>query len=134
MFVEGAGRVTLVDGGTTKKLNKKKLYAGLGLAGGGAIAIGVASYVALIARSDYNDAIAMCPGNLCRTRAAYDATQDARSRATWMTVVGGAGVAMVGVGVYLIVTSKGAPVKTEKVTARPLVAPDAIGIAIGGSL
>jgi tetratricopeptide (TPR) repeat protein len=114
--------------------NKRKLYAGIGLAGGGALTIGIASYVALIARSDYNDAIAMCPGNLCQTRAAYDATQDARSRANWMTVVTGAGVAMVGVGVYLVLTSKGAPVKTEGLSARPLVAPDVVGVAIGGSL
>ena len=114
--------------------NQRKLYAGIGLAGGGGLVIGIASYVALIARSDYNDAIAMCPGNLCQTRSAYDATQAARSRASWMTVVGGAGVAMVGVGVYLVLTSKGAPAKVEKVSARPLVAPDTIGVAIGGSL
>jgi tetratricopeptide (TPR) repeat protein len=114
--------------------NKRKLYGGLGLAGGGAITIGIASYVAVIARSDYNNAIAMCPGNLCQTRNAYEATQDARSRANAMTFVTGAGVVMIGVGVYLVLTSKGDPMAIEKVSARPLVAPDTIGLAIGGPL
>jgi|SRR5687768_1565441 len=114
--------------------NKGKLYGGIGLMAGGGIAIGVASYVALIARSDYNAAIAMCPGNLCATREAFDATQDARRRANMMSIVGGAGIVMVGVGVFLVVTSKGEPVAADRVTARPLVAPDTIGVAIGGPL
>jgi tetratricopeptide (TPR) repeat protein len=114
--------------------NKGKLYGGLALGGAGLITIGVASYVALIARSDYNDAIAQCPGNICTQRGAYDATQDARSKANVMTIVGGAGVALVGVGLYLILTSKGEPITVEKVSARPLLVPDAVGIAIGGPL
>jgi tetratricopeptide (TPR) repeat protein len=115
--------------------NKGKLYGGLALVGGGTVAIGVASFVSLIARSDYNDAIAMCPGNLCTTRAAYDATQDARSRANAMTFVAAGGIALIGAGVFLVLTSKGEPIPVEgKLTARPLLAPDAVGIAIGGSL
>jgi tetratricopeptide (TPR) repeat protein len=115
--------------------NKAKLYAGIGLMGGGAIAVGVASYVAVIARSDYNDAIAMCPANKCTTRGAYETTQDARSRANTMTIVGGIGVAMVGAGVFLFLTSKGDPVTVEKVSrVHPFVSRDGIGLAIGGSL
>jgi tetratricopeptide (TPR) repeat protein len=114
--------------------NKPKLYGGLSLIGGGTIAFGVASYVALIARSDYNDAIASCPGNVCTQRSTFDATQDARSRANTMTFVAVGGLALVGAGVYLVLTSKGDPITIEKVSARPLIAPDAIGLAIGGPL
>jgi tetratricopeptide (TPR) repeat protein len=114
---------------------KGKLYGGIGLVGGGAIAVGVASYVALIARSDYNDAIAGCPDNTCTNRGDYDVTQDARSRANMMSIVTGAGVAMIGVGVFLVLTSKGDPVKVEKVSRiQPLITNDGLGLAIGGSL
>ena len=101
----------------------------------GAIAIGVSSYVALIARSDYNDAIAMCPDNKCVTIDAYNTTQDARKRANMMSFVAGGGVALLGVGVFLVLTSKGEAVKVEKVShVQPLITPDGIGLAIGGSL
>lgn len=110
--------------------DKRKFYGGIGLISGGGVALGIASFVALVARSDYNDAIAMCPSNVCQTRAAYDATQDAITRANWMTAVSVAGLAMVGVGVYFVLTSK----PKETVTAAPLVAPNTVGVAIGGPL
>ena len=88
--------------------------------------VSVASFVALVARSDYGDAIAYCPNNVCQTRTAFDATQDARTRANWMSVVSLAGIAAAGVGVHFPWTSK--------VTAAPMVAPNTVGIAIGGSL
>lgn len=107
----------------TRPRKKGKLYGGIGLAVGGAAAVGIASYVALIARSDYNDAIAGCPDNMCSNRTDYDATQDARTRANIATIVTGAGVAMVGVGVFLVLTSKVQPIATR----------DTVGVAIGGS-
>lgn len=113
---------------------KGKLYGGLALGGAGLVTMGVAGVVALGARSDYNNAIAMCPGNVCTDRANYDATQDARSKANTMTFVTIGGAALVGVGVFLILTSKGEPITVEKVSARPLLTPDTVGIAIGGSL
>ncbi|HUS29621.1 MAG TPA: hypothetical protein VMZ53_14005 [Kofleriaceae bacterium] len=126
----GATQTTVV---TPRK--KNKLYGGIGLIGGGTIAIGIASYVALIARSDYNTAILNCHDQKCPNRADYDATQDARGRANVATFVTGAGVAMIGVGVYLVLTSKGDPVTVEKVSrVRPMITNDGIGLAIGGSL
>jgi tetratricopeptide (TPR) repeat protein len=113
---------------------KGKLYGGLALGGGGLVTFGIASYVALVARSDYNDAIAMCPGNICTQRGDYNATQDARLQANIATVVGIAGLAMIGAGVYLVLTSKGEPITVEKVSARPIVTPDTVGFAIGGPL
>lgn len=111
-----------------------RLYGGIALIGGGVAAIGIASYVAFDARSDYDAAAALCPRHACTTRSAYDATQDARTRANLMTIVGGAGVAMVGAGVWLVLTSKSEPVKLEAVSVRPLVGRHVVGLAIGGSL
>ena len=99
----------------------------------GAGAIGTAAFVALAARQDYSDAIEDCPGLVCRTKARYDATQDARSRANLMTYVGAGGIVLVGVGLYLMVTSGG---KTESsaVSITPVVSPDSVGVSIGGAL
>lgn len=127
----GGTRETMVIAGPRKK---NKLYGGLALTGAGLIGIGIAGYVSLQARADYNDAIAMCPGNVCTTYGPYTATQDARSTANKMTFLAAGGVVLVGVGVFLMLTSKGEPITVEKVGARPLIAPDAIGIAFGGPL
>jgi tetratricopeptide (TPR) repeat protein len=134
----GSGGVTTTTPTQTIEVRprkKGKLYGGIGLMAGGAATVGIASYVALIARSDYNDAIAGCPDNTCTNRNDYDITQDARSRANMMSIVTGAGVAMIGVGVYLVLTSKGDPVKVEKVSRiQPIITNDSFGLAIGGSL
>jgi tetratricopeptide (TPR) repeat protein len=113
---------------------KGRLYGGIALSVGGAAAIGIASIVALAARQDYANAVDACPGGMCTTREAYDATQDARFKANMMTFVAGGGVVLVGVGVYLIVTSAGKRVEQPGVSVRPLASPNTIGLAIGGSL
>jgi tetratricopeptide (TPR) repeat protein len=120
----------------TEPRRKGRLYGGIALSAGGAAAIGIASIVALAARQDYANAAVDCPGGACTTRAAYDATQDARFKANMMTFVAGGGVVLVGVGVYLIVTSAGKKVEQPRdgVTVRPIATPDSIGIAIGGAL
>ncbi len=118
----------------TTPRSKGKLYGGIALSAGGVAAIGIASIVALAARQDYANAVVDCPGGMCTTRAAYDATQDARFKANMMTIVAGGGVVMVGVGVYLIVTSAGKKVEQLGVTVRPVATPDSLGIAIGGAL
>jgi hypothetical protein len=55
-----------------------------------------------------------------------------------MTIVSGAGVAMIGVGVVLVLTSKGDPIPADKVSRvsriRPMITNDGFGVAIGGSL
>jgi hypothetical protein len=111
-----------------------RLYGGLALAGGGVLAIGVASLVSYTARSDYADAIDQCPGGVCQTRAAFDATQDARSRANLMTIVGAGGLALAGAGVFLVLTSKGDRIE-EKITTvmAPVIGPDHVGISARGS-
>lgn len=120
----------------TTPRRKGRLYGGIALSVGGAAAIGIASFVALAARQDYADAVVDCPGGACTTREAYDATQDARSKANMMTFVAGGGVVLVGVGIYLIVTSAGKKIEQSApaVTVHPVATPDSIGIAIGGAL
>jgi tetratricopeptide (TPR) repeat protein len=107
-----------------------RFYGGIAMLAGGAVVVGVASYVTLLARSDYNDALAQCPNTVCATHDAYKTTQDARSRANLMTFVGGAGIAIAGVGMYYLLTSKGDR-PPEHVTA--FVAPGAAGVAYGAT-
>jgi hypothetical protein len=122
----------VVTGGQRKK---GKFYGGIGMTVGGAALMGVAAYVSLVARQDYADAVDECPSLMCDSESAFDATQDARKKATLMTYVGAGGVALVGVGVWFLLTSR-----TPKVTERrvmsfaPSVGPDSVGFVIGGRL
>jgi tetratricopeptide (TPR) repeat protein len=109
---------------------KNRLYAAIGLGGGGVLALGTASIVALVARSDYANAISSCPNYTCTTKKAYDQTQTARSHADVATGVAIGGLALVGAGVYLFLTSRG----ERRVSAAPLLSPGAVGVAIGGPL
>jgi len=121
----------IVTGGQRKK---GKFYGGIGMLVGGGVAIGVAGYVSLVARQDYADAIDACPDHVCTSQAAFDATQDARKRANLMTFVGGAGVALVGVGVWFVLTSKTPKLTEKQLVVAPRLGPEGIGIAIGGNL
>ncbi len=111
---------------------KGRLYGGIAALGVGGIALGTASFVALVARSDYNNAVASCPNFVCTTRQAYLDTQDARSRADDATIAAVSGGVVAAVGLYLVLTSHGD--REHRVTAAPLLAPGAVGVAIGGSL
>jgi hypothetical protein len=63
--------------------------------GGGAVAIGVASYLALSAKSDYDSVASHCVANVCDTQSSYDVRIAARSRADVATLtmtLGGAAI------------------------------------------
>jgi len=120
-----------VTGGQRKK---GKFYAGVGMLVGGSVAVGVAGYVSLVARQDYADAVDGCPDRLCTSQQAFDATQDARKRANLMTFVGGAGVAVVGLGLWFVLTSKTPRVTENKLVLAPRVSPESIGLVLGGRL
>lgn len=124
---------------TTSPRKQGRFYGGLGLIAGGAASIGVAGFVALLARRDYADALAGCPELRCETRADYDATQQARRRATYMTFVGAGGALLAGAGVYLILTSAGRRIEQradrgDRIEVVPVVDLDRVGLAIGGRL
>ncbi|HLL24890.1 MAG TPA: hypothetical protein VK427_22305, partial [Kofleriaceae bacterium] len=95
--------------------------------------VGVASYIALDARSDYNAASARCPGGMCVSLADYETTRDARQRASTMTWVFGGGVVIAAVGTYLLATST-RTVAADRLSIRPLIDAHGGGIAIGGAL
>ncbi|HEY5949962.1 MAG TPA: hypothetical protein VIV40_30920, partial [Kofleriaceae bacterium] len=115
---------------------------GLALGGAGVIAIGVSSYMALSARSKYNDALDMyCNGmsNMC-DMTGLEETHDARSTANKATIVFVVGVALVGGGaaLYFLAPKGPAPAAaTEEQSSfylTPAVSPDAVGVVFGGKL
>ncbi len=111
-----------------------KLYGGLALAVTGGLAVVVSGVVAIAARQDYANNVKDCPMLVCTTRAAFDATQHARSRANLMTFVGGGGLALAGIGIFLIATSKTTQREATHAQLVPMISPDGIGLSIGGAL
>ncbi|MBA3451695.1 MAG: hypothetical protein H0T42_01205 [Deltaproteobacteria bacterium] len=111
-----------------------RLYGGIALISLGVVAIGGASFIALGARQDYNDAVELCPQFVCSTRTAFDATQDARKRANYMTFVGVGGGVLAITGFVLVLTSRGDAVEQRPVSIVPVIGGDQIGLAIGGRL
>jgi tetratricopeptide (TPR) repeat protein len=110
-----------------------RLYGGIGLVTAGAITMGIASVIALDARSDYNAAKERCPDAMCPSLADFEATRDARDRARTMTWVFAGGVAVAAIGTFLIVTSKRDKPR-ESISVTPIVSGSGAGIAIGGPL
>lgn len=125
--------VTIV---TTAPRNQVKFYGGVGAIGVGTVLVGASAFVALAARQDYRSA--NCPDHLCVTEQDLARSEDARQRARWMTYVGAGGLAVAGVGVYLLLTSRGAPVRDAAggtaLQLRPVVSPGLVGLAVGGAL
>ncbi len=121
----------IVKGGQRKQ---GKFYGGIGMLAGGGVALGVAGYVSLVARQDYADALVACPMNTCETQDAFEATRSARKKANAMTFVGAGGVALVGVGLWFVLTSKTPKITEKQLVLSPQVGPDHIGVALGGPL
>ena len=113
--------------------SRPRLYGGLVMVTGGAVALGVASFVALGARSDYRAAARMCPDAMCDSTASFQATRDALDRADAMTWVFAAGAGATIIGGYLLVTSK-LTTTEPRVSATPVFTSHAIGVAIAGTL
>jgi tetratricopeptide (TPR) repeat protein len=117
---------------------RNQRFGGLALAGGGVIAIGVSSYMALSAKSKYSDALDMyCDGmaNNC-DMTGLEITHDARSTANKATIVFIVGAAMVGGGVALYVLAPKGPATTQEksVYITPAIGPDGVGVVFGGKL
>jgi len=109
-------------GGGFKKLPPRKL-AGLGLAGGGAVTLGVAVAFGVAAKLEWNGAHCTSDG-LCPDLDAKAKADSAARTANIATVLGVAGVALAATGVVLYVTG---PKKKE---ARVVV--NAGGVAVMG--
>ncbi len=113
--------------------SKPALYGGIGLVVAGAATIGVASFIALDARSDYNAANKRCPDATCASQADFEATRDARARAHSMTWVFAGGAAVAVIGTILIATSK-RTAPSESISLTPTLTNNGVGIALGGAL
>jgi len=124
--VEAAG-----DAGRTRRL------AGLGVSAAGVVALGVASVVAIGARSDYRNAIASkCRGaaDMCDADG-VTATHDARHRANIATLVSIGGAAAIAGGLVLYFTAPrgGAPSTEHALYLAPSVGSDGGGVVFGGA-
>jgi hypothetical protein len=112
---------------------RTRRIAGIAVGGAGVVAIGVASYLTLDARSTYKDALAAhCMGatNMCSDEG-VQITNDARGRANIATVIGLVGVAAVAGGVYLYISAPKAS-GVEHAYLAPAVSGDGAGVVFGG--
>jgi tetratricopeptide (TPR) repeat protein len=131
---KGAKVATPVATGTPPGRNQR--LAGIAVAGGGVVAIGISSYLTLSARSRYNDALdAHCGGmtNNC-DMTGLEITHDARSTANKATIVFIVGAAMVGGGaaLYFLAPKAGPVSEQHALYVTPAIGPDGIGAVLGG--
>jgi hypothetical protein len=119
------------DPGRTRRL------VGLGVAGGGVVALGVAGVVTLRARSDYHHALsAHCRGSTAMCDATGQAAADsAHHRANLATVVTIGGLVAVtgGIVVYLLAPRAGSRDGEHAMYLAPSVGGDANGVVFGGA-
>lgn len=119
------------DPGRTRKL------AGLGAAGAGALAIGIAGVVTLRARSDYQHALsAHCRGETTMCDATGQASaQSARHRANIATVltIGGAAAVAGGLVLYFTTPKPGSHAAEHALYLAPSVGGDSGGVVFGGA-
>jgi hypothetical protein len=105
-----------------------KLIAGLVVGGAGVVALGVAGYYGLTAIGRKNDENNYPVGSQDRLTV-YD---QAKTAQTWGFVFGGAGVAALGVGLYLVLTSHAQPDTATTTTTGWRVVP-ALGPSLSGA-
>jgi tetratricopeptide (TPR) repeat protein len=138
---DGSGGDSTATRDAPRPPGRYQRLGGIALAGAGAIGIGISSYMALSARSRYNDALAMyCGGrkDSCDMTGLAE-THDARSTANKATIVFLAGAALVGGGaaLYLLAPRSAAGAAAEQPNAlyvTPAVSADGVGIVFGGAL
>jgi tetratricopeptide (TPR) repeat protein len=107
--------------------------AGVAIAGVGVVTVGISTYLALAARSKYNDALAAnCMGmtNACNMQGLTD-THDARSSANTATIIGGVGLAAIAAGIVVYVIAPHATSNEHALYVAPTT--NGTGLAFGGS-
>jgi hypothetical protein len=115
--------------------HRRKLVA-YGVAGAGGVLVGVSSYLALSARSQYNDALSahcMHKTTTCDQQG-LAATHDARHEANIATATFLLGMAAVGGGVALYLTAPHPPVRSEHALwVTPVAHQDGGEVVLGGT-
>lgn len=125
----------------TERSGQAQRVLGIAVAGAGALAMGMSSYLTLTARSDYNRALdKYCGGmkNNC-DMTGLEITHNARSTANTATIVFVAGAALVAGGavVYFLAPDKPAKAKEsarQSLYLTPSVSPEGVGVVLGGTL
>jgi len=98
------------------------------VAGGGAVIVS-SVVVGALARSKWHDALAHCDATHACDDLGISLGDQAQTRATIATVLGGVGLAAAAVGVVILVT---APSEHAGIAVAPIAAPDRAGIAVMG--
>lgn len=109
---------------------------GLGVGGAGVIGLGVATFLAFDARSDYRAAVdAHCdPSKQCDPQG-LAATSDARSKANTATIIGGVALAAAVTGAILYFTAPSKERRDREARyVRPALWRDGGGLIFGGAL
>jgi tetratricopeptide (TPR) repeat protein len=115
---------------------RNQRLGGIALAGGGVLAIGISSYLALSANSKYDDALEMYCGGMANNcdMTGLEITHDARSTANTATVVFLVGAAMVGGGAALYFLAPKGTEEQSSVYVTPSISRDGVGVVFGGRL
>jgi hypothetical protein len=114
------------------KANATRRLAGEIVLGAGAAGLAIGAYFGLQAMSKWSDANANCPRDVCSSRG-ESLTQDARNAARGADVALGIGVAAVGAGVVLVLTSGSAQSSQPTIGASLTPQPHGGGLALHGA-
>ncbi len=119
-----------------KDPGRSRRMAGLLAGGAGLLGLGVATYLAIDANGDYDDAFAAhcsSASNEC-TAVGQAAIDDARNQGTAATIIGGVALAAVATGVVLYFTAPKDAGEAPQTAVRPLLWNGGAGLAISGAL
>jgi hypothetical protein len=107
-----------------------KRPAGWIVGSAGVVAIGVGTYFGLSAISKSNDAKRQCSPSLCTSPGAVSENGDAKTYATVSDVAIGAGLAVVAVGAYLLLTAPSASPATTGTLVTPFIGRQQAGLSL----
>lgn len=114
-------------GGVAGARDKTRVRIAYGLGAGGIVLLGASAVVALGAKSDYNDAKAMCPDFPECPPGPFDAIQDSFKKADLGTILGIGGLALIAGGAVVYFTAP-----REGVTVTPVATPGGGGVTLRG--
>lgn len=101
------------------------------VAGAGVVGLGVSGLIVMSAKSKYDDSSAYCSGNYCQPDG-LSLRDDARSKGTIATIVGGIGLAAIGTGAVLFFTSPKSTSGKSEASSAPKVGIGPGWMTIGG--
>lgn len=115
---------------------RSRRLAGVLAGGAGLVGLGVATFLAIDANGDYDDAFAAhcSPATNECTAVGQAAIDDARSQGTAATIIGGVALAAAATGVVLYLTAPKATDEARRAAIRPLLWNGGAGLAITGAL